>query len=185
MNLAIKITIGRILLIPFFIASIVYSRMDAALLIFIIAVITDGVDGYIARRQKQKTRLGTILDPLADKLLLVSAFICLAMVNNIPEAAKFPPYVPIVVISRDAIIVLGSILIYIMTGDLKIKPTIIGKLTTVLQMATIISVLIHFAYSSIVWNVAVFFTFISGIDYVVRGSKLMNTNHNRVKEAGE
>ena len=182
MNLATKITIGRIILIPFFIASVVYSRMDLALAIFIIAVITDGVDGYIARKQKQKTQLGTILDPLADKLLLVSAFICLAMTNGIHKSDLFPPYVPIIVISRDAIIVLGSIIIYIVTGDLKVKPTIAGKLTTFFQMATVISVLAHFSYSFVIWNIAVLLTVFSGADYVMRGSRVFNSNHNRMKE---
>src|SRR3989338_2731418 len=101
MNLANKISIARIILIPFFIGSIVYSRMDVALMIFILAVISDGADGFIARTLGQKTKLGTMLDPIADKLLLLSAYVCLSLVNTIPLWLKMPPYIPIIIISRD------------------------------------------------------------------------------------
>src|SRR3989338_6957187 len=166
MNLANKISIARIILIPFFIAAIVYSRMDIALFFFALAIISDGVDGFIARTQNQKTVLGTILDPLADKLLLISAFICLTVVKNIPSELALPPYVPIIVISRDAIIVLGSIVIHVITGDVKITPSVIGKLTTFFQMMTITSILVQFKYSYIVWSLATLLTVISGIDYI-------------------
>ena len=75
LNLANKITIARIICVPFFIAAIVYSKLEIALFIFILAVISDAADGFIARTLKQKTELGTILDPVADKLLLISAYI--------------------------------------------------------------------------------------------------------------
>ncbi|MFH1995745.1 MAG: CDP-alcohol phosphatidyltransferase family protein [Candidatus Omnitrophota bacterium] len=182
MNIANRISIARIVLIPFFIASLIYARTDLAFLIFFIAVLSDGVDGYIARRWKQKTRLGTILDPIADKLLLVSAFICLATLKDIPAAVRIPPYVVIVTISRDALIVLGSIIIYIMNGDLRVMPTPIGKITTFFQMATIISVLLRFEYAPLVWNCAVGLTVLSGADYIVRGSRLLNNNNFRNKE---
>ncbi|MCX5686231.1 MAG: CDP-alcohol phosphatidyltransferase family protein, partial [Candidatus Omnitrophica bacterium] len=134
MNLANKITIARIVSIPFFIASIVYSRLDIALLFFILAIISDGADGFIARALKQKTKLGTILDPLADKLLLISAYICLAVSRSIPADLRLPPYVPIIIISRDVMIVLGSIIVYVTKGDINVSPSIIGKITTFFQM---------------------------------------------------
>ena len=177
MNLANKISIARIILIPFFIAAIVYSRMKIALFFFALAVISDGVDGFIARALKQKTELGKMLDPVADKLLLVSAYICLAMVNNIPAHLKMPPYVPIIVISRDAIIVLGSIIVHIITGDLKVAPSALGKITTFFQMITIAAVLMQFGHSAILWNTTVFLTAASGIDYVIKGSRLLSENH--------
>lgn len=176
MNLANRISIGRIILIPFFIASIIYSRMDLALVLFILAIASDAFDGYIARTRNQKTELGTFLDPLADKMLLVSAFICLAIVKNIPAALRFPPYVTIIVISRDALIVLGSVIIYMLTGGLDIRPTASGKVTTFFQMLTIASVLVHFKYSFVVWNIAVIMTVVSGIDYLRVGSRLLNGN---------
>jgi CDP-diacylglycerol--glycerol-3-phosphate 3-phosphatidyltransferase len=151
--------------------------MDLALLFFAIAIITDGVDGFIARTRNQKTQLGTILDPVADKLLLMSAFICLSIVKSVPDGIRLPPYVPIVVISRDAIIVLGSILVYVIRGSLKVAPSVVGKITTFFQMMTIVSILVLFPHSYIVWNIAVVLTVISGIDYVIKGSRLLSDNH--------
>ncbi|MFA5146397.1 MAG: CDP-alcohol phosphatidyltransferase family protein [Candidatus Omnitrophota bacterium] len=176
-NLANKISIARIILIPFFIAAVAYSRMDIALLFFAIAMISDGVDGFIARALHQKTELGTILDPVADKLLLTSAFICLSIVKTIPPEIRLPPYVPIIVISRDVIIILGSVMVYMLKGDLKVGPSAVGKVTTFFQMMTVVSVLLRFEYSIFVWNVAIALTVISGIDYIVKGSRLLGDNH--------
>jgi len=176
-NLANKISIARIILIPFFIAAVVYSRMDLALIFFMLAIISDGVDGFIARALNQKTRLGTMLDPIADKMLLISAYICLSIVSNIPQHLRLPPYVPIIVISRDAIIVLGSVIVYVIKGDIKVSPSIIGKITTFFQMITIVCILVRFEFSNIVWNFTVFMTIASGIDYVLKGSKLLGENH--------
>ena len=184
MNLANKISIARIILIPFFITSIVYARMEIALALFILAIISDGVDGFIARSLHQKTKLGTILDPLADKMLLLSAYICLSIANSIPNQLRLPPYVPIIVISRDAIIVLGSIMIHLITGDLNVSPSAWGKITTFFQMMTIVSVLTKFNYSYIVWNVTVALTVVSGIDYVIKGSRILSENHTIIKKAG-
>ncbi len=172
LNLANKITIARIILIPFFIAAIVYSKLTLALFIFMFAVISDAADGFIARSLKQKTALGTILDPVADKLLLVSAYICLSLAGSIPPHLRLPAYVPIIVISRDAIIVLGSVIVYVVTNNLKVAPSWIGKITTFFQMMTIVSILVQFKYSTAMWNVTVLFTIISGIDYVIKGSRL-------------
>ena len=183
LNLANKITIARIITVPFFIAAVVYSRFEIALVIFIVAVISDAADGFIARTLKQKTELGTILDPVADKLLLTSAYICLALAGSIPGHLRLPAYVPIVVISRDAIIVLGSIIVHVVTGDLKVSPSNIGKATTFLQMLTIVSVLIQFEYSFILWNVTVLFTVLSGIDYIVKGSRFLGEHNHFPKKA--
>ncbi len=174
MNLPNKITILRILLIPFFISFILYSKWEMALIIFIIAAVSDGIDGYLSRTLKQRTELGKVLDPIADKLLILSAFISLSVVNDLPAAIKMPYYVPIVIISRDAIIVLGALLIYFIKGKIELKPTIISKITTFLQMITVISILLKLAVSGILWNVAVAFTVYSGVDYVIRGSRLLN-----------
>ena len=176
MNLANKISIARIILIPFFIAAIVYSRLGVALLLFMLAVISDAADGFIARTLKQKTELGTILDPIADKLLLMSAYITLS-IANLKEFMTIPPYVMIVVISRDVIIVLGSIMVYMVKGSLQVSPSIVGKITTFFQMMTIVSVLVQYKHSAIVWNIAVTLTIASGIDYLIKGSRLFNDNH--------
>jgi len=174
MNLANKITVLRILLIPLFIALILYSKWDLALVVFIAAAITDCIDGYIARVTKHRNELGKILDPIADKLLIVSAFICLSVVNNLPPSVKPPYYVPIIIISRDAIIVLGAAIIYFIKGRLEIKPTMLSKVTTFFQMATVISILLKLEMSPLLWNIAVVFTLFSGIDYVIKGSRFLN-----------
>lgn len=183
MNLANKITIARVLLIPFFVAAIIYYSPDndflrfVALAIFIIGVFTDALDGYIARTKRQKTPLGSYLDPIADKLLLLAAFISLAMVNNFPQGRSVPAWVVLIVVSRDAIIVLGSVIIYLMKGALEVIPSKLGKATTFLQMITVIFVLLHFRYSYVIWNLAIFFTVLSGIGYIRRGSRLLSENY--------
>lgn len=174
MNLANSITISRILLIPFFIASVLYSKLDLALYIFLFAAVTDGVDGYIARRTKQRTELGKILDPIADKLLILSAFICFSVAKDLPKLVKPPLYVPIIIISRDAIIVLGALLIYLLKGKLEVKPTVISKITTFFQMITVMGILYEFAWSPLIWNIAIAFTVFSGIDYVIKGNRSLN-----------
>ena len=179
MNLANWISIFRILLVPVFIGTIVYYGPDreylraVSLMIFLLAVVSDGVDGFIARTRSQKTRLGSFLDPMADKLLLSSSFITLALAHNLPFDIRLPLWIPILVISRDVILALGSFLIFIITQDLKIVPSFLGKLTTFFQMSTIIAVLLQYKFSYGVWNVAAFFTVVSGFDYLVRGTRVL------------
>lgn len=171
MNLPNRITLTRIILIPFFIAAVVYDRMTIALIVFAVAMMSDGLDGMLARAMDQKTVFGTIVDPIADKLLLVSAYICLAFTHGVP------PYVVIIIISRDVILVVGAVVVYMVTHDLKVRPSAVGKMTTFFQMLTVISVLISFDYSYIIWNVAAVFTAISGVDYMIKGSRLFSENH--------
>lgn len=183
MNLANKISITRILLIPFFVAAIIYYTPQrdflkfVALGIFILGVISDGLDGYIARTRQQKTILGAYIDPIADKLLLVTAFICLSMVNNFPKNSSLPPWVVLIVVSRDIIIILGSVIIYIIKGKVDIIPSKLGKVTTFFQMLTVISVLLHFRYSFVIWTAAIIFTILSGIGYIRRGSRLLSESN--------
>ena len=180
MSIPNSLSIFRILLVPGFIAAILYYRPEEdwlrflALGIFILAIITDGIDGFIARKRGERTELGSMLDPLADKILLITGFICLSGIGNFPEKYSFPPYVPIVIISIDGIIVLGWALLYIVHGFVKPKPSSLGKASTFFQMMAIVSVLIHFNYSSFVWNAAVVFSVASGVGYIVEGSKLLN-----------
>jgi cardiolipin synthase len=182
MNLANRITVTRIILTPIFIAAVVYGRMDIALMLFTIAVISDGLDGFVARSMHQKTFIGTILDPVADKILLVSAFICLTLTKTIPDGLRLPPYVPIIVISRDAIIILGSILIHVVKGTIKIAPSFWGKFTTFFQMMTVVSILVKFKYSFYIWNMATILTIISGVDYMLKGSKTLNENNSNTRK---
>ena len=177
MNLANKISITRIILVPFFIAAVVYSRFTLALAIFILCILSDALDGYIARTRSQQTKLGALLDPMADKLLLVSGFVSLSMISDLPESLRFPPYVPLIVVSRDVLVVLGCMVIYMLKGKIDIKPTYLGKATTFLQMMSIVSILVHFPYSGVIWNITVALTVLSGLDYLRIGSRMLNDNH--------
>ena len=181
MSLANKLSLFRILLVPAFVVCLLYYRPGEseylrylAVTLFAIGVVTDAVDGYVARAERQATRLGAILDPAADKLLLVTAFLALSLITTLPPAYRLPAWVPIVVLSRDLIIVAGWLLIVLVTGDLQALPSRIGKLTTFLQMLTIVSVLLGLPLArSILW-VAMVFTVLSGIGYLRRGNRLLN-----------
>jgi len=183
MNMANRISIVRILLIPFFIAAVIYYSPQhdylrfLALGIFLIAVISDGLDGYIARAKNQKTILGSYIDPIADKLLLLTAFICLSIGNNFPSEYNLPAWVVLTVISRDVIIVLGSVVVYLVKGHLEIIPSKLGKVTTFFQMLAVICVLLHFKYLFVAWDTAVAFTVLSGMGYLKRGSRLLGENN--------
>lgn len=174
MSLANKISIGRVVLVPFFVAAILYQNFNAALLIFIVCVLSDGLDGYIARRMGQDTKLGALLDPIADKLLILSSFISISLGKGISSTLSMPLYVPLIIISRDVLILIGCVVIYLIKGRIDIKPTRLGKTTTFFQMITVLSLLSRFAYSSLLWNTAVIFTVLSGLDYLRIGSRMLN-----------
>jgi cardiolipin synthase (CMP-forming) len=177
MNIANKISIFRILSVPFFIACLVYYApgklylKNLALGIFILGVISDGLDGYIARKAKMISKAGSILDPLGDKFLLISAFVFLSPVSRLE--LTFPLWVSFIVISRDVIIIMGAVVIYMVKQNLDVYPTKWGKLTTIFQMLSVICVLLQWKLALLVWWPAVIFTVISGIDYVKRGFKTL------------
>ncbi|MCM8791896.1 MAG: CDP-diacylglycerol--glycerol-3-phosphate 3-phosphatidyltransferase [Candidatus Omnitrophica bacterium] len=184
MNIANKVSIFRILSVPLFIACLIYYSEEndflryIALFIFMLAVFSDAVDGYLARKTKQRSPIGLVLDPLADKILLLSAFVGLRMIDNFPLRIRFPLWVSLIVVSRDIIILLGVIVIYLLRTKLDIYPTVWGKLTTFFQMLAVIAVLVQLSFSCIFWTVAVIFTLISGFDYIRRGLKLLyDSNH--------
>ena len=183
MGLANKITIVRILLVPFLLASLFYYRPEhdflrfIALGIFFICALTDAVDGYVARRFYQKTELGRILDPLADKLLILTAFLCLSVLREIPLASKIPSWLTIIVWSRDAIILLGSAIIFIILKNIDIKPSPIGKVTTFFQMSTVVASLLQFNFIVFIWYATALLTTLSCFHYVWLGSKVLNEPH--------
>ncbi|MDD5595866.1 MAG: CDP-alcohol phosphatidyltransferase family protein [Candidatus Omnitrophica bacterium] len=177
MNFANKISTFRILTVPFFIACLIYYSPEReylrllALAIFILAVISDAVDGYIARKSKQQSKAGLVLDPLGDKLLLMGAFIFLSPLSRMQ--LHFPLWVTWIVISRDAIILLGVLVIYMVKQNIDIRPTKWGKLTTTFQMVAAICVLMQIRIAVIFWWIAIIFTVISGADYIRRGFKTL------------
>ena len=186
MTTANKITVVRILMIPVFVTMAIYYGQSiqrgaplewqrfTAIAIFLVAAISDGLDGYIARRYKQRSALGAILDPIADKGLLLSAIITLSISNwsDIdPEYGRFPAWFPVLVITRDAVILVGAGVLHLLNGKVQVKPSWTGKVATVLQMAAIAWVMLQLHFLSLLYIViaAGVFTFISGIIYVMDG----------------
>lgn len=186
MTFANKITLFRIVTIPFFIACLVFYNPQKpylkiiALCIFLLAAISDVIDGYIARTKKQKTKAGAILDPLADKALLITAFIFVYRTSKAYFSVVLPLWVLLIVICRDAIILIGSCIILITQHNAHIQPTRWGKLTTFLQMTTIVSIILELKFSPFIWWAAAIFTSISGIDYVRRGINTLNNLDNGI-----
>ncbi len=173
MNLPNYITLLRIVLIPFFMDLMIYGYYQGALAVFAAACVTDALDGMIARMTGTKTELGAFLDPIADKLLIVSAFVTLVLLGMLPV------WLVIVVVSRDILLVLGSIVIYITGKKFHSRPTFIGKTTTVLQLAAVgLSLLPEHHRMNLTWLfllqvITACFTIASGAQYVARGIRIV------------
>jgi len=136
------ITAGRILLVPVLIYFLHEHQYGAALIVFLVAGLSDGLDGFIAKRWGYTSRTGAILDPVADKLLMVSAYVMLAFVH------KLPFWLVLAVVSRDALIVGGYLVYTSIHGPVHMRPSLISKLNTVLQIALVLAVL---SASSLAW----------------------------------
>jgi len=184
MTTANKITILRILLIPFFVVQVLYYVKNgneghrlAAILSFAVAAICDGVDGYIARRYNQRSELGAILDPLADKLLLVSGIIVLSFEHR-PRLETIPLWLTGTIIGRDILVLAGMLVIQMTVGKVKIRPRMVGKVATVLQMVIILWVLLKWNSQWLrVWLLAAAIcTGISGLLYVWDGSRQLSAH---------
>lgn len=186
MTTANKITVVRILMIPVFVTLAIYygqSVQDgspvewqrfAAIFVFLLAAVSDGLDGYVARRYKQRSTLGLFLDPIADKGLLLSGVITLSITNwndVDPHYGKFPIWFPILVITRDVVILVGAIMLHLLNGKVHVRPRWPGKVATVCQMIAIGWVMLQFRFIPllVVVIVAAIFTFVSGIVYVMDG----------------
>jgi cardiolipin synthase len=172
MTLPNVITLLRILLTPLLVWLLLDHRMKQALLVFLIAGFSDGLDGLIARVFHQKSKLGAYLDPLADKLLLVSSFILLGHMKKIPY------WLVIITVSRDAIIVLGIVTLMLHQLRVEIKPLVLSKLNTLLQLLTIFVVLGSVYFAPPPWGLMLLFTITamlsiaSGLHYILRGIRL-------------
>jgi len=149
MTTASKITIFRILLVPFFVVELLYflrtgqeGHRLAALVSFALAAGLDGVDGYIARHFNQKSELGAILDPLADKFLLVSGVVVLSC-NHPAYLGQIPLWLTGIILGRDLLILMGIILVRLTTGKVTVRPRWVGKVATVLQMTVVIWLLLQ------------------------------------------
>lgn len=135
-TLSTIITFVRVALVPFIVASMVTGYWGAAFVLFAIAALTDLLDGNFARLLNEKTFLGACLDPIADKLLLLSCFFTLAFVQS--PLFSIPLWFVLLVLCRELILISGVIVVLLLDGHLQVRPTLFGKLTTVVQMGFII-----------------------------------------------
>lgn len=174
LNIPNSLTISRVLLVPIFVIFLMDRHFGWSFIIFVIAGITDAIDGVIARITHQKTTLGAYLDPIADKLLLTSAFVALAILKAIPS------WLAVIVITRDVIISLGFIILFLVDRKPEIKPTTFSKINTVIQVLTIAIVLfskIQVSVSSLVPAmilVAAGTTILTGLQYIYLGTRMNN-----------
>lgn len=197
LTLANRITIGRLLLIPVFIVLTLYYIQGvnegqpnemlrwSALMVYVTTCLTDALDGYFARSRNERTRLGTLLDPLADKALLISSLILLTG----PWGQCFNPHLPLwyvaLVISRDVVLVVGAILIHIAVGHTEVKPCIAGKIATFFQMILILWVLGQAPIQGFPWvlGAAAGFTLLSAFQYISDGIRQLEKTHAHEKHS--
>ena len=184
MTTANKITILRILLIPFFVVEVLYYTKGGneihrlvAIISFALAAVCDGVDGFVARRYNQRSELGAILDPLADKLLLVSGIVVLSF-DHWPYLESVPLWLTGTIIGRDILILIGMLLIQFMVGKVKVRPRIIGKVATVLQMAVVLWIILKWGGSwlRMLTAATALCTGISGLLYVWDGTRQLSAH---------
>ena len=188
MTTANKITILRILLIPLFVVEILYYvetgnelHRLVALLAFAVAAILDGVDGYVARHYHQWSELGTVLDPLADKLLLVSGIVVLSF-DHAPWLGRIPLWLTVTIIGRDLMLGIGAVVVRLVVGKITVRPRLTGKIATVFQMIAVVWILLR--WDSIfsgrylrIWIIgAGIFTAASGLLYVWDGIKQLGAH---------
>jgi cardiolipin synthase (CMP-forming) len=191
-NLPNLLTMFRMVLIPVFVSLLFYQKFGWALCVFMLAGVTDGLDGLFARRFDQKTQLGTILDPIADKLLLVSSFIVLSMPSispqPLPRHFPVPFWVTAAVISRDIFIIVGAAAINIVTGFKRFRPSWLGKVNTAIQILAIAAILIAASvppvrgYLPTVYTTVFAFAVFSGVHYVYFASRLLNEERHQSEE---
>lgn len=176
MNIPNLITLLRIILVPLIVILLIQGSFYKALIVFIIAAVSDALDGFLARIMKQQTALGAYLDPIADKALLGSVFVTLSILHVIPS------WLAVIVISRDFIILLGISVLSIMSINVEIRPAFVSKVTTGLQLTTILLALsvrcLPYDFNgmwllALYWGTALF-TILSGLNYMSRGMKLIN-----------
>jgi CDP-diacylglycerol--glycerol-3-phosphate 3-phosphatidyltransferase len=181
MTTANKITIGRILLVPVFVIELLaYLRGGdevhrwVALGIFLAAAIGDGVDGFVARRFNQKTEMGALLDPLADKLLLVFGLVILTLDTG-PHLDRIPLWLTATVVARDVMLLLLLVLVNYLVGHGTVRPHLTGKLATVLQMSCMVWALLKWPVEWLFWlsTAATAFTALSGLIYLGDGVSMI------------
>jgi cardiolipin synthase (CMP-forming) len=185
-----RITISRILLVAPFVVCLLHlqdptwdsSARYLALAIFGVMAISDGLDGYLARRLQQRTRLGAYLDPMADKILITCAMIMLGYGGTSVPGKKIPDIVVVAAIAKDATILLGFMVIFLMTGQAFVRARLSGKTCTAVQLLTVLAVLLSpnlpgwlRLLPDALWWLSLTLAVIATLDYVRAGGQFLNT----------
>lgn len=174
-----QLTLLRMLLIPAFLILMLYGHLGWALTVFVTAGVTDGLDGLIARRSGQKTQLGAWLDPMADKLLLVTTFIVLTL-PGLELSNRLPVWLTVLIITRDIGIVLTVTIVNLAIGPRTFRPTIFGKAATATYIVTAIAAMLfnYLRWHSLVVDVLVYaslgITLVSGLHYTWHAARIID-----------
>ena len=181
MTYANQLTILRMVFVPCFVILLIYGYPRAAAIVFLLAALTDGLDGLIARKLNQRTPLGSFLDPMADKVLLTAAFITLTL-HSVPLGLHIPAWLTILTIGRDVLIAVSVLVIHMQTGHTSFPPSILGKGTTAVQLLLVgVCLLAGFEITTakMLFPTAVyatlFFTVASGLHYFYRSVKIISS----------
>ncbi|MFQ5881284.1 MAG: CDP-alcohol phosphatidyltransferase family protein [Candidatus Methylomirabilales bacterium] len=170
LNLPNGLTLLRLVLAPMIVFLLLKGAFSWALLVFILAGITDGLDGFLARSLRERTELGRILDPVADKILLGSSFLTLAFLGRLPL------WLPVIGVGRDLVLMVGSCILYTVSGRLGYPPSSMGKLATGLQILTVLAAMTVAEGDArllpLIWGTAAV-TVLSGLEYLYRGALQM------------
>jgi cardiolipin synthase len=178
MTAANQLSLLRVLLVPAFVILVLYGHLGWALVVFVTAGLTDALDGLIARRAGQKTSLGAWLDPMADKLLLVTTFVVLTL-PGLGLANRLPLWLTVLIISRDILIVLTVVIINLAMGTRTFRPSIFGKIATATYILTAVAAMFfnYRGYHSMVVDVGVYaslvITIVSSVHYIWHTARIV------------
>jgi cardiolipin synthase len=179
LTLANQLTLLRMLLIPAFVILVIYGHLGWALTVFVTAGVTDGLDGLIARWSGQKTSLGAWLDPMADKLLLVTTFIVLTL-PGLNLANRLPTWLTVCIISRDVVIVLTVAVVNLAIGRRTFQPSIFGKIATAIYIGTAVAAMLfnYLGYHSPIVDVGIWaslaITLVSSFHYIWHARRIID-----------
>ena len=186
-----QLTILRMAFVPCFVMLLIYGHPSMALLIFFLAGVTDALDGMLARALKQKTVLGSFLDPVADKLLLTAAFVTLT-IPWLQVVLHIPAWLTILAISRDVLIAVSALIIHLQTGHTRFPPSFLGKCTTAVQLLTVGDCLLANLWPEIgtllfqpLVYVTLLLTVSSGLHYFYRSAKIIGGYQKAGESDGE
>lgn len=175
-NIPNALTLFRLLLTPLFVILLLREEINLALVVFCLAGVSDGLDGFIARWFNQRTIIGAYLDPVADKALLMSAFVCLTIMGMIPD------WLTVMVLSRDILIVIGIAILTLTEKKYRIRPSIVSKCTTAAQITMIIvslivpTIPIFQVIQQVMLTLTAVLTAISGLHYIYIGMGMLQQN---------